>query len=326
MGIEVMTPQPALMLIDIGGTQSTIALGTPEGSLETKRAVQRPPDQPASWIFHSLLERIETLQREFPEKMKCVQVCGIGFGGPISGGRPIRSEHVPGWDQIDICRELSGRWGWNCRIENDGLVGALGEFHYGAARGTRNAVYLTISTGIGGGVIIDSRLYRGSRGFAGHLGHIKIGLDGPQCACGGRGCFEALCSGSSIARRAVESALDRPGDAAALIRQAGGAHRITAKDLLEAAAVGDPFSHAMTQEIACDFGRALASIYHALDPDVVVLGGGVSRAGDSFFTAIALETESRVLPQFRGEVKIIPAALGADSVLFGAMALALGLD
>ncbi|MBI2194922.1 MAG: ROK family protein [Planctomycetes bacterium] len=322
-----MIPKPeTLVLIDIGGSQSTVALSSPDGRLMARRTLLRPEGQQADGILQSVIERIEALQAEFPESLKSVQRCGIGFGGPVAQERPLRSEHVRGWENLDPCRTLEERFGWSCRIENDGLAGALGEFHYGAGRGGRHMIYLTISTGIGGGVILDGRLYRGSRGFAGHLGHLKIGLDGPLCACGGRGCFEALCSGPSIARRARDRARARPREAAALIARAGGVESIQAKTLLECAIEGDIFSSQVVQQVGEDFGRALASIFHAFDPDRIVLGGGVAQAGETFLGVVRRETELRLLPQFRGKIDITGAGLGTDSVLFGALALALGQD
>jgi len=315
-----------VLLVDIGGSQSAIALASPDGAIEARQPTRRPEGKDARWIMDSIFERIEAIRREHPDGVAGIEKCGIGFGGPISGGRPLRSEHVRNWEQIDPCRELEGRYGWKCRIENDGLCGALGEFHFGAARGTSNMVYLTVSTGIGGGAVLNGRLFRGSRGFAGHLGHLKIGLDGPQCPCGGRGCFEALCSGTSIARRARERARKRPDQAEALIAMAGDLEAISAKALFDCARQGDEFASALVQEVAQDFGRGLASVYHAYDPDLIVLGGGVPQAGELFFDLIHGATEARVLPQFRGQVRVVPAELGADSVLFGALALCQGLD
>jgi len=314
------------LLVDIGGSQSSVALASLDGAVEARQPSRQPEGEDARWIMDSIFERIETIRNEHPGEAAAVGKCGIGFGGPVSDGRPLRSEHVRNWEQIDPCRELEDRYGWECRIDNDGLCGALGEFHFGAARGTMNVVYLTVSTGIGGGAILDGRLFRGSRGFAGHFGHLKIGLDGPECPCGGRGCFEALCSGTSIARRASERARERPDQAGALIAMAGSLEAISAKALFDRARQGDQLSSALVQEVAQDFGRGLASIYHAYDPDLIVLGGGVPQAGELFFGLIREATESRVLPQFRGQIRIVPAKLGSDSVLFGALALCLDLD
>jgi glucokinase len=321
-----MATSPPILLIDIGGTQSSVALAQSDGSIEAKLAAERPEGKDAHWIMESVFERIETARQSHPALIRQVGKCGIGFGGPVCRGRPLRSEHVAHWEHIDPCHELEQRYGWKCRIENDGLCGALGEFHFGAARSTRNMVYLTVSTGIGGGVVLDGRLFRGSRGFAGHLGHLKIGLDGPPCPCGGRGCFEALCSGTSIARRAAERAKQKRWEAAPLIARAGCLEAISAKALFDCARAGDRLSLGLVHEVAEDFGRGLASIYHAFDPDVIVLGGGVPQAGDIFFQAISRATEDRVLPQFRGQVKLVPAGLGSESVLFGALALSLELD
>jgi len=318
-------PAPVL-LIDIGGSQSSVALAMEDGSIIARFPAELPEGADAFWIRDAIWERIESLRSDSSESMASVVNCGIGFGGPVADGRPLRSEHVANWETIDLCAEVEERYGWACRIENDGLAGALGEYHFGAAQGTRNAVYLTVSTGIGGGAILEGRLFRGSRGFAGHLGHLKIGLDGPECPCGGRGCFEALCSGTSISRRAAERARESSGEAAMLIERAGVISAITAKTLFDCAREDDAFSSRIVKEVAADFGRGLASIYHAFDPDLIVLGGGVPQAGALFFEALRNETEARVLPQFRGQVKIVPAGLGKDSVLLGALALALNLD
>ena len=204
-----------------------------------------------------------------------VKACGIGFGGPVDflAQRVIRSLHVPGWDDVPLPQILTEAFGIPSVVENDATTAAIGEHRFGAGLGTRNMVYYTVSTGIGGGIILDGRPFRGSRGLAGEVGHVPITVEGGAvCTCGKKGCLEAYCSGLSIARRAQE-ALSAHAQTPARAVSAP----ITARDVF-AAADEDPRMRRVIDDTARYLGASIAGVCNVLDPERVVLGGGVARS------------------------------------------------
>jgi glucokinase len=227
------------------------------------------------------------------------------------------SPNIPGWVDFPLRKIISERFNVPVAVGNDANIAALGEWKYGAGQGYKNLLYFTISTGIGGGVIEDGRLVLGQRGLAGEVGHITVEPDGPVCGCGQHGHLEAIASGPAIARwieRQIES-----GEASLLKEQPV----ITAKDAAEAAAKGDQLAKAAFARAGFWFGRSLADFLHLFNPDIVVIGGGVSRCGDLFFLPMQESMKKHVIsPRYYENLKITRASLGDDAGLTGALALA----
>jgi glucokinase len=232
---------------------------------------------------------------------------GVSFGGPVDNEGRVLSIHVAGWGGLDPVADLRARLGLPVRIENDANCGALGETRFGRWGTVHTLVFLTCSTGIGGGIVSAGRLFKGSHGVAGELGHICLDPAGPPCPCGRRGCLEALCSGTAMARRAAEATgREFPG----------------AKEVFAAAAAGDAVCQAVLEAVFADFGRGLAAIHQAFDPDLIVIGGGVSLAGAALTGPLTAAARAAVMAG-RGElVRVEAAALGLCSQLYGAAALA----
>jgi glucokinase len=201
-------------------------------------------------------------------------------------------------------------------LDNDANASALGEHEYGAGRGLRNLVYITISTGIGGGLIINNQLVHGVGDGAGEVGHMVVAPDGDPCGCGARGCLEAMCSGTSIARRAVERlATDKR---ASTLRE-GDAKNITAHSVAEAARAGDPLACAVWDETIYYLARGLSNIIAALAPEAVILGGGVSTSGDQLLSPLRERVRESVKIMPVEQVQILQASLGGDSGIYGAL-------
>jgi glucokinase len=194
----------------------------------------------------------------------------------------------------------------------------VGEHIFGAGRGARHMVYVTVSTGIGGGIIVDGRSYRGKGGAAGELGHIILQVDGPLCGCGARGCVEALASGTAIARRARE--LMGQGRAPVLTQMAEG-QEVTAALVAKAAKAGDRDCQALLEEVGRLFGLALASYANAFDPDVIVVGGGVTRAGPLFWGPARSTLMTTAMPQIRRGLRLLRARLGDAAGALGMVAI-----
>ena len=247
-----------------------------------------------------------------------VVAVGVSFGGPVAAdGRTVRlSMHVPGWEDVALADRLEAAFGVPAAVANDGDAAALAEYRFGAGRGVRHMLYLTVSTGIGGGVIIDGHLHRGERAWAGEVGHQVLKPDGPPCPCGRNGCLESLASGLSVARdaRAPLAAPDAPPSALASIPPA----ELSARDVAAAAAQGDALAHEVWDAAMAWLGIGVASACNLLNPGRVVIGGGLTRAGDLLFAPVRRVAAERALDP---ALEIARAALGDDVGILGGAAL-----
>ena len=307
-----------ILAIDIGGTQFGLALATPDGRVIKHIQHQTDRADHADKRIDRILAASKTLTSQ-----SSILACGIGFGGPVNFDTQhiVNSTHVLGWDDCPLPEIVEQHLGVPAIIDNDANVGALGEFTFGAGKNNRHIIYYTVSTGIGGGIIINGEIYRGGNGYAGELGHVPILRDGPQCDCGNRGCLEALCSGTAIGKRATAAVQKHPRKGIAIARTANN-NPITAKTLFDTAHSGDPYARVLVDEICTDLGQGLAIAVNAFAPDVIVIGGGVSNAGRVLFEPLRRETRRFLMPVHRPHLKIAPAKLKNRSVLLGAVALA----
>ena len=304
--------------IDLGGTQLRVALV--EGNRLLDRAAL-PTDTAAgpAGIFGQIDQLIDRLIGQMR-----ADIAGIGMScaGPIDTDTGTVTDilTLPGWDGFPLADELSRRTGLAVRVENDGIAAALGEWHHGAGRGTRNMVYLTVSTGIGGGAVVDGRLLRGHKGIAGHIGHMKMASDGPVCSCGAAGCFEALASGTALKQRAM-AALHAA--SSSFLADAARDGVVDARDVFSGARAGDAPCCDLVAEEAMYLGQGITSAIHMFSPQRVVLGGGVANGFDLLAPGIHDVIRRDALVPFR-TVPVVAAALGDDSGLMGAAALILG--
>ena len=277
------------LAIDIGGTKFSLALF--EGSRLIERAGGSTDRKGGP---RSMLEKIGWICTSWKARYQ-IQRCGIGFGGPVdySKQRVIQSTHVPGWDDFDLASEVEKLAGELPILDNDANLGALGEAVYGAGRGYRPLFYLTLSTGIGGGVIAEGeKVYRGADSYAGEIGHLTIRPDGPECLCGARGCLERLCCGLWLERDYGRTACE-------LLREPEFVARYVA-----------------------DLARGLKAAIMLLNPARIVIGGGIGKAGDALFVPLRRELGRQITAWSKARIDVVPAALGDDSVLYGALALA----
>ncbi|HLM55256.1 MAG TPA: ROK family protein [Pyrinomonadaceae bacterium] len=309
----------AIAAIDIGGTKIALGLSDAEGGEPVfHRFPTRLGDGPRR-IMEAALAELEGMADARGAR---VVAAGVGCGGPLDRGRGLilSPPNLPGWDEFPVVRMVEERLGVPVLLDNDANAAALGEHEYGAGRGFRHLIYLTISTGIGGGIIIGGRLVHGVGDGAGEVGHMVVEPGGPPCPCGGQGCLEALCSGTSIARRAAE-ALSRGDVPSMLMREGGRPEDITARAVAAAAARGDRLAAGVWDETVRYLALGLSNIIAVLAPEAIILGGGVSTAGEQLLTPLRrLVRESvRIMPV--GRVQILQAALGADSAVYGALLL-----
>jgi glucokinase len=248
---------------------------------------------------------------------------GVSFGGPVDAraGLVRLSHHVPGWENTPLAGLLEAEFGAPARVDNDANVAALGEHHFGAGRGADSVFYITVSTGVGGGWILDGRPWRGAGGMAGEIGHVVVDPAGPVCLCGKRGCVERLASGPYMAQNAREILQQRPGQGEILLRLAGGdPAKITGQLLGEAARQGDELARQVIERGASALGVGIGNTANLVNPQRFVLGGGVTKAGPLFWETVQLTARATALPEVQFE--ILPAELGDDAPLWGAVVLA----
>ena len=315
--------------IDLGGTKILGVRADEQGNIAAQ--IKRPTG--AAEGRDAVVDRMADIIRELmpPEGVAAI---GLGVPGPIN---PMKGEvydppNLPGWTTVPLVRMLQERLDLPREtpivLGNDANAAALAEFKFGAGaekrlgKPIRHLVYLTISTGVGGGVVIDGRLLIGSTGAAGELGHIVIDLHGPRCNCGNIGCLEAMASGTALAREgAVVLAARRETKIAEL---AGGRpEKVTAQMVVEAARAGDPVALDLMAREGELVGVGVVSCIHIFNPELVVLGGGVSNAGDLLFNPVKATVEARIMRGFKGTFDIVPAALGGEVGALGAVAVAL---
>lgn len=315
----ITTEHPAKVLaIDIGGTKLAIGIVSRSGEL---LASLRCPTQ-AHEGPDAVLSRILDLSRTLLQDHE-VQGVGVGCGGPLdtTTGTIKNPPNLPGWLDYPLGSLLRDALNLPVHIDNDANAAALAEHQFGAGRGTKHMVYLTLSTGIGGGIIIDGKLYRGKHGNAGELGHITIQHGGHPCNCGNRGCLEAYCSGTSIARRARDLARAHPDSL--LIQLAGDADSIRAETVLDALKQQDPMTRVFWNETLDMLAAGITSVIHTFDPERIVLGGGVTNFGPELFEPLRQRVNTLTIPDLNAGVDIVPAELGNAVGILGAAAVAL---
>jgi len=306
---------------DLGGTKILSVVADEEGNIlgEDRRAteVSEGPQTGLERIAASLEAALAGagLGRE---DLRAAGVCSPGPIDPARGVLPEAS-NLPGWIDVPIRRYLSDRLGVPAILEHDATAAAYGEFVYGAGRGCRNIVYITVSTGIGGGLVLDGRLYRGASGAAGELGHITIDADGPLCFCGKPGHVEGLASGRAIAGQA-EAVLARGGSPllARLAQDEGG---LTAATVHRAADAGDPEAIRILRRAGYYLGIGLAAYVDIFNPEVIIIGGGLRHIRDHYLGPAEQEMRRRAMGESLKVVRLAEAELGDYSGIMGVVAL-----
>jgi glucokinase len=299
--------------IDIGGTQLRVALIDADGTILTRAAT---PTDAAGGPAAVVAQIVALMQQVTEGGSRTVIGAGVSSPGPLDTTRGI-ALGVPtlaGWVDVPIRRWIEDALKLPVQLENDGIAAAIGEWRFGAGRGVDNLVYVTVSTGIGGGVIVDGRPLHGDRGLAGHVGHMTIVPDGRLCACGNRGCWEAYASGTALALAAEP--LFKPATGA----QTAG--KVDARAVFAAARAGDTRAIELVAAEADWLGIGVANLLHLYSPQLVIIGGGLSANFAELATGIGGRVQRSAMPAFRS-ARIVPAALGENSGLLGAAALIL---
>jgi glucokinase len=301
---------PYVIALDIGGTQMRAARFQTDS--HTPEEVMRIPTKSSQ--DDSLPRLVELIRTIWPKRDRVIAI-GIAVPGPTDpyAGVIIEAPNIPGWENLPLQQILQDEFGVPVALGNDANLAALGEWKYGAGRGHHHVLYLTISTGIGGGVIINDVMLLGKRGLAGELGHITVDPNGPMCGCGCRGHLEAIASGTGIANWVMSQLAQ--GAASSL--PAG--QPVSARQVAEAASLGDALALEALQRSARSLGQAIAGFLHTFNSTAIILGGGVSQSLDLMHTTLmeAIK-ESLMTPRYLDGLVITRAALGDDAGLIGA--------
>jgi len=309
--------------VDLGGTNVRAARFTRQS--HTPEAKTKIPTEGARGVDH-VYGRIEAAIREVaPSDLALVAGVGIAVPGPTDpyAGVVMKAPNIPDWINIPLRQVMRSRLGRPVFIGNDANLAALGEWKFGAGRGHTDVLYLTISTGIGGGVISGNRLLLGVRGLAAEVGHMQVDPRGPLCGCGQLGHIESFASGTAIAKTAQASLRDGQGEDSQVLKLVDGdISRVTSAVVGQAAQAGDGFACDLIAEAGTMLGQAVASMLHAYNPSIVIFGGGVSMLGD-----LLLEPTRRAVRRYAmseaywKDCPLVLAALGDDAGLVGAGAL-----
>ncbi|MEJ5369138.1 MAG: ROK family protein [Bryobacteraceae bacterium] len=279
----------SILAIDIGGTKFSAALFR-GGRMARRESRRTDREGGREWM----LAQLQEIGRRWREEEEFSAV-GVGFGGPVDFAtqQVVLSTHVAGWQGFDLPAWLREQFGAPVLMDNDANVGALGEGLHGAGRGFRPLFYMTLSTGIGGGILLENGVYRGADSYAGEIGHLNIRPDGPPCLCGSNGCFERMCCGLWLEQDYGRSARELMQDAA------------------------------FVERYVVDLARGLKAAVMLLNPARIVIGGGISKAGEALFGPLRAELRRQITSWSRARLDVVPAELGDDSVLWGAYELGL---
>jgi glucokinase len=308
-----------LLALDFGGTKLTAAViltGTQQW--HAHRRAFSPPNADASTdikIMTTLAH--EVLAGEQPTAI------GVSFGGPVefTTGTVRLSHHVSGWENIELRSLLESEFNAPTSVDNDANVAALGEHRFGAGQGLDSLFYITVSTGVGGGWILNGQPWRGASGMAGEIGHTVVDPSGPICLCGKRGCVERLASGPYIAQQ-VKDWLEAQPEQGQILRSLvnNKLETLTAQLVSQAAAQGDNLAAQALEQAGWALGVGIGNAANLMNPQCFVLGGGVTKSGEHFWEVVRRVARETALPEV--DFEIVPAALGDDAPLWGAVAIA----
>ena len=316
----MINPQPLspILGIDIGGTKLAAGVVDREGQVVSYLREPTPITMDAEEIFDAVLKLSKAA---LAQSGIIAERVGIGCGGPSRFNEGIVSPlHIPAWRNFPLKAKIEAALGLKVIVDNDSKALALGEAVFGAGRGSRCMLGMVVSTGVGGGIVVDGKLFHGISGNAGHIGHVIVARNGPRCDCGAVGCLTCYASGTGLAERA-HIALKR-GVATSLSSLP--LDEITARAIVAAALEGDSLSLRLMRDASHALARAIASTAALFELDRVVIGGGVAQSGELLFGPLRQELKRRATLSFTRDLPVLPAALGPESGVIGAAALAQG--
>ena len=305
----------AFVGIDLGGTQLRVAVANSRGQITTVVREATEAAKGKQHVIDRIVAAVAQALKEDRTATRQVRTLGMGMPGPLdpATGVVIHPVNLPGFRNVPLNRILTRRTGIRSYIHHDAHLAALGEYRRGAARGANDLVYMTVSTGIGAGIMLRGELYAGAHGIAGEIGHVVVQRNGPRCTCGNDGCVEAIASGTGITRAVREQAPRTPSSSL---------HRIehpTAEDVTHAARAGDALALSILENAGAYLGIALGTLINLLNPELIVLGGSVLKSGPPLLKPMRASMIASSWKSSRRGLRIVRPALGGDAGLIGAV-------
>lgn len=306
--------------IDLGGTFIKAGAVSKEGELLSETSLPSNGEKGPHAVVEQIGKAVEAVKQIHSDD----KLLGVGIGSPgivdLDGGTVKYPPNLADWKIFRLGDEVSKKIGARVEVENDANAAAVGEQKFGAGKGIDNFIMITLGTGVGGGFIIDGKVFRGESGGAGELGHTTVNMEGPLCGCGNRGCVEAYVGQRYLSRRVGEQLKAHPDS---LINEliGGDVSKLEPKTVSEAAEHGDRFALDVWKETGAYIGTAVASSFNLFDVGTLIIGGGVAKAGRPLFDAIEVTIEERVLSSIKPRVKVLKAQLENSAGVIGAAAL-----
>jgi glucokinase len=308
--------------IDLGGTKILVVIADESGHVVASRRIPTEAERGPDAVIDRMVDAVRAAAEDARVPVERLAAVGVSAPGPIDldDGIITSPPNLPGWRNVRLAAILGERLGRPVVLENDANCAAVGEHRFGAGRGYRHIIYITISTGIGGGIIIDGELYRGASGAAGEVGHMGVSVDGPACAAGHPGCLEGVAAGSGIAARAAE--MIEAGGLPLTARLAAEEPPLSVEEIYRAGQEGEAEAAALIDRAAYHFGMCLATLINVFNPQAVVIGGGLMNLGDALLRPALRVAETRAFAQPFADVRIVPSELGDRAAALGAIAVA----
>jgi len=303
-----------ILAIDLGGTKIIAAIVSSQGQVMAREYYPTLAGEGPQSVIDRILFAIDHLLSLRNIDLSQLDSISIASAGAIDldQGLVTSSPNLPGWYDIPLRDIVNRKYRVNTLLINDASAAALGEYHFGAGKGVNNLIYLTVSTGIGGGIIINGELYLGPSGSAGEIGHMTIDINGPRCSCGNIGCLETLASGTAVAREAIRR-IGQGEESSLTDIVEGKIENITAEKVSMAAQGGDSLASDVISEAATYLGVGMVNLVNIFNPEMIIVGGGVANMGDLLLEPARQVVMERAFKLSAQAVRIVPAQLGDDA-------------
>ncbi len=320
---KIKKNKPPVLAIDLGGTKVIVAIISDEGEVMAREYHHTLANEGPPSIINRMLSAVDHLLSAQDMRLSQIHGISVAAAGAIDMKKGVvtSSPNLPGWSNIPLRDIIKEKYGINTFLLNDASAAALGEHRFGAGRGVKSLIYLTVSTGIGGGIIINDKLYLGPCGSAGEIGHMTIDVNGPRCNCGNIGCLERLASGTAVAQEAIRRVSRGERSSLAEIVE-GKIENIAAETVEIAARNGDSLALDIIAKAATYLGIGLVNLVNIFNPEMIIIGGGMVKIGDLLLAPARQVMLERAFQLPAQTVRIVPAQLGDDAGVLGAATFA----
>lgn len=304
--------------VDLGGTKISTAISTLDGRILNQTVVPTNASEGEEAVLNRIIGTIQEVLDKAQATSQEVKAIGIGSPGPLDAkkGVIITTPNLP-FKDYNVVDPIKEKFNAPVYLDNDANVAGIGEFMFGAGKGKQNIIYFTVSTGVGGGAVLNGQAYRGNTSNALEIGHMTVDSNGPRCNCGNIGCLEAISSGTAIGKRGREAALSK------VETSLKNYEEITSYEVFVEAKKGDAVSKEIVENAMNYLGIGVANAISIFDPEMVIIGGGVSKVGDILFDTVKEVVKKRCFKSMADACQIVPAGLGVDAGVVGAVALAI---